>query len=192
MERGQFQYRGSQLTSIPTGGEVREVICDQCGALMTEKKATPEAPYNYEISGLKDIFLSGILVHVCPKCKAESAIIPKLAELHWVITKNLVERQELLKGREIRFLRKNVGLAACKFAALLGVSPSHLSRIENGKTFNLSETADKLARVIIMTANENENSRDILNHIAQNVIKQKRAKQHVVFKLEKNYWKQVA
>lgn len=50
---------------------------------------------------------------------------------------------------EIRFLRKSIGLKASELATLLGITPEHLSRCENGDRA-LSVAAEKLLRIIIL------------------------------------------
>lgn len=66
-------------------------------------------------------------------CPAEMPIIPRVCELHRVMADSLIGQPEPLSGDQIRFLRKSIGLAARKFAALLQVDPAHLSRVETGK-----------------------------------------------------------
>jgi transcriptional regulator with XRE-family HTH domain len=50
-------------------------------------------------------------------------------------------------GREIRYLRKHVGLSAKAFAGYLGVNPVSLSRIENGER-GVTSTVDRLVRLL--------------------------------------------
>jgi putative zinc finger/helix-turn-helix YgiT family protein len=169
--------------------------CHECGAALVERKATPENPYRYTISGLKDVFLCGISLYRCPTCDTESPVIPRIAELHRVISTALVQKASALRGEEVRFLRKNAGFKATDFAGLLGVGPEHLSRFENGKIANLGESADKLARAISMAqiARENEETvKDVLlrraDHLkARNLRGQKRH-----FKLASGTWKAAA
>ena len=162
--------------------------CDECGTKLIEWDSTPDEPYHFEMSGLKDVYLSGIKVLRCKKCKSNSPIIPRIVQLHDIIARTLVDQPELLSGDELRFLRKHAGLPANKFAALLEVDASHLSRVENGKTRSLGRPADKLARVLAMEASEQEYSRNILLTIADQRIQRK--KHHPpVFKLVKNKWR---
>src|SRR5712691_6300765 len=106
--------------------------CDICNAPMKERRATSQAPYYYALAGLPHVGLVGITVYECPGHSA-SPLIPRIGELHRVITEAFVHKPAPLTGVELRFLRKNAGLAAKKFAALLAVDPAHLSRVENGK-----------------------------------------------------------
>ena len=171
---------------------VREaMVCESCGAKMQLVRSTNEKPYRYLVSGVKDLFLVGILVASCPTCKEESPIIPKMAELHRVITISLMQKKESLRGDEIKFLRKNAGFAAQDFAALLGITPSHLSRIENGKTKQLGSSADRLARLVAQAHIKGDVTFEALRGLASQKLlhaKEQATGQREVFKLEKNRW----
>ncbi len=167
--------------------------CDQCGVQMVKKMATDTAPYGYAESGLDNVFLCGIIVHRCPQCRAESPVIPKIGELHRVIARVLVHKPTLLTGKELRFLRKNEGFPATKFSTLLEVDPSHLSRIENGRTKSLGASADRLARALVMAASSGEAAREVLLRLADELKKPRKTKRPgPVFKLERNRWKLAA
>jgi putative zinc finger/helix-turn-helix YgiT family protein len=169
------------------------MYCEKCQIEMEGRKATVQHPYAYDLSGLRNIFLAGILVRVCPRCHAEVPVIPRIAELHRVIARALVSKPALLNGEEIRFLRKQAGFPAQKFAALLGVSPEHLSRFENGHYLSLSKSADRLARAIATVANDGETARDVLLKIANELEKKgQMAEQRPLFSLEQNHWKAAA
>ena len=163
-------------------------VCDLCGGSMTLKKATMERPYHYVMSGLDTIFLAGIEVRYCTKCDVQVPIVPKVGQLHAAIAKYLVFKENLLSGKEIRFLRKNAGLAAKQFAALVEVDPAYLSRVENGKIENMGPATDKLARAVIVAANDGGDVRKLLLQIAGNRIRERRT----VFGLKKNHWEKLA
>jgi hypothetical protein len=95
--------------------------CELCGEVMVAKKATMAEPYRYQMSGLDNVFLASIDVRQCGKCGARVPVIPRIEQLHKAIARYLVFKKEMLSGKEIRFLRKNAGLAANQFAALLGL-----------------------------------------------------------------------
>ena len=92
--------------------------------------------------------LSGILVYRCPRCGGAAPLIPRIAQLHRMMAKILVEKPSALTGPEIRFLRKHAGFSAQEFANALGVDASHLSRVETSKPGyeKLGKPADRLAR----------------------------------------------
>jgi DNA-binding transcriptional regulator YiaG len=122
--------------------------CDRCEVTMTVRRATPKRPYLYSLSGLSTVFLSGIQVYTCPRCRGESPVIPRMAPLHRAIARDVIQKPALLTGEEVRYLRKFTGFPPKDFAEKLGTSPEHLSRIENGKTKHFGAATDKLVRVI--------------------------------------------
>lgn len=171
--------------------------CYECGSLVIRRIATLQKPYHYDLSGLKDVYLAGITVEYCPKCNTEAPVIPRIAELHAVIAKSLVDKPTLLTGEELRFLRKWAGFPAKQFAALLWIDASHLSRVENGKTRHLGAPVDKLARAMAMAASDKEFTKNILLHIAESRIQEKKGKRAgarrvPVFKLVSNRWNKAA
>jgi transcriptional regulator with XRE-family HTH domain len=89
--------------------------------------------------------------------------------LHQELARALARKPSFLSGEEIRFLRKHAGFPAQQFAALLGVSPEHLSRVENGHTSTLGSSTDRLARAIATIATNGEEARRILLRIADQV-----------------------
>src|SRR5215470_4997252 len=122
----------------------KKMVCSYCKAEMRKRHTTPEHPYLYRLSGLKNEMLTGIDVFTCPKCNIEMPVIPRAAQLQECIAEKLACKQEPLAGDEIRFLRKYAGLPAQTFARLIGIRPEHLSRIENGHTNNLGKPTDML------------------------------------------------
>ncbi len=162
--------------------------CELCNSEMEVRMATLEKPYRYDLSGLDNVLLAGIEVKECSKCDVRVPVIPKVPELHKVIANHLVFKQKLLTGKEIKFLRKNVGIAANRLAALLEIDPAHLSRVESGKTPNLGAAADKLARAVITAASDGEDVRKVLLKLAD----ERLDKQLTLFNLKKNHWEKIA
>lgn len=164
--------------------------CEECEGEAVEQIATTDKPYRFDVSGIKDLFLVGIKIEYCPKCKTESPIIPRIGELHEVIALDLIKKPGLLRGDELRFLRKFAGFPAKEFAALLDVGPSHLSRVENAKTAALSGSLDKLARALVAAARKEEQTKEILLRVADRKIKA--AKMAKRFTIESSRWKRAA
>jgi transcriptional regulator with XRE-family HTH domain len=126
--------------------------CDVCGSALESRRTTRETPYAYVIGGLPRVGLVGIIVRRCPTCMVDAPVIPKPGQLHQLLAKMFLHKAGPLAGDELRFLRKHAGLTAQTFAELLGIDPSHLSRVENGKTDSLGLTADRYARAIVSAA----------------------------------------
>jgi putative zinc finger/helix-turn-helix YgiT family protein len=162
--------------------------CEECRASLEKRIATDHRPYIYRASGLADVGLSGITVWICPKCSEESPEIPRIGELHRVIARALIQKQALLRGDEVRFLRKHVGIAAGEFATMLGVDRAHLSRVENGRTAAFGESTDRLVRGLALIAADEENGREALRALAHR-LHRSRTRSRRVFTLRSNRWR---
>jgi transcriptional regulator with XRE-family HTH domain len=92
-------------------------------------------------------------------------------------------------------LRKNAGLSAKRFSALLNIDPSHLSRIENGKRMFLGPPTDKLARFLAMAAIDQGYLQKALTGIADQRMESKKKVSKPpkpIFQLVRNHWKAAA
>jgi transcriptional regulator with XRE-family HTH domain len=165
--------------------------CSYCNIEMEKRRATEEQPYFYRLSGLDDLALVGIDVYTCPKCHAEAPIIPRVAQLHSAVADGLIRQPRMLKGSEIRFLRKHAGLPAREFAKLVGVSAEHLSRIENGHTESLGKPTDRLVRALTLTAKGGREARTTLLSIADGLKKGTKGgkREHASYALRRQGWR---
>jgi putative zinc finger/helix-turn-helix YgiT family protein len=89
--------------------------------------------YHYVESGLPNVWLTGVEIFEC-NCGENFAYIPCASELHRLIAEILLQKEEQLSGREIRFLRKHMGLKAKDFADKIGVMNVTVSRWEREET----------------------------------------------------------
>ena len=119
--------------------------CYNCGK---ETKVTTSKRYHYTASGLDNIYISGIFVYKC-KCGKTMAEIPKVEELHTFIAGKLLQKPSALIGKEIRFLRKRMGLKGVELAKQLGIDKVTVSRWENN-TVPIGPANDKLLRLIFL------------------------------------------
>ena len=182
--RSSYRIQGVERGNDP-------VTCEICSAPMTERRTTPSAPYKYTLAGLSHVGLVGIVVFECPHGHPSMPRIPRVGELHRVIAEAFVEKPQPLIGGELRFLRKNAGFSAQKFAALLRVDPAHLSRVENDKTA-MGSSMDRLARAVVVAAKDGEVREILLNEAADRLEKKRRRQQLPLFRLERNRWKEAA
>lgn len=163
------------------------MTCQTCGAGMTERRVTPAKPYRYELGGPENILLIGITVYECPQCGSVWPVIPRIEELHELISTLLLAKPGTLSGPELRFLRKHAGFPGKEFAELLGVTPTHLSRIENERSA-VSRQLDKLGRVLV-AASRDVNIKDVLLSVAKDLRSVKHATRTTpIFRLVKNRW----
>ena len=165
------------------------MTCDICHRPMRRRVTTLEHPYVYDLIGLDDISLIGIEVFACSRCRGESPVIPRIAGLHRVIARLLIEKPGLLDGPEVRFLRKFASLSGQLLAERLGITASRLSRVENrrGESVNLSAAADRYVRLIAMAVlDKKEAAARALERVEQ------RREWRRVFEVDGNRWREVA
>lgn len=103
--------------------------------------------YQYDLSGLENIFLDNIGVYSCIKCEIQMPVIPKVLKLHNTIAFAIVCKSSPLEGAEIRFLRKNLRIKSQDWAKLLRTDKSVYSRWENGSQ-SISAQSDLLIRYL--------------------------------------------
>ncbi len=121
--------------------------CRQCDSEMNVSIEN----YKYDASGLDNWTLEGIEVRHCPKCGEREAIIPRLDDLHRMIEVALAVKRERLLPKEIRFLRKGLGLSSSEFAKKIGVDPATVSRWESVENPTAMGTpAERLLRLLVI------------------------------------------
>ena len=117
------------------------MLCLNCENKKALKKQVTN--YKYKESGLDNVVLVDITVMKCELCGEECYNFGDLEQLHNKIAELLLKKADLLIGKEIRFLRKNLGYSGAMFAHLLGYSHETLSRIENASQ-KVTESFDRL------------------------------------------------
>lgn len=121
--------------------------CHECNSEMEESRGT----YHYMESGLDNVYLEGIYTYTC-SCGEFFPTIPNVVALQKVIGNAIIHKQGALNGKEIRFLRKNMGLKAKGLTEYLGVDKSTVSRWEN-KNQPLSKSNDRFIRLLYASFN---------------------------------------
>src|SRR4051812_5661564 len=93
--------------------------CYECGGKMEGHVGN----YKYTECGLDSVNLVNVLVFNCSnhQCGAIAAEIPAMSELHRAIMFQVIQKETLLSGEEIRFLRKMAGLSGVELSELLGL-----------------------------------------------------------------------
>lgn len=120
-----------------------KTICPNCGSKNIEKRTED---YLYKESGLDNVSLGGITVYKCKDCNEIMPEIPRIEDLHKIIALRIIETNEPLTGKEIRFLRKDMGLSSVELAKQFGVSKVTVSRWENDAE-KIGSANDKLIRL---------------------------------------------
>jgi putative zinc finger/helix-turn-helix YgiT family protein len=102
--------------------------------------------YHYLESGLDNVYLTNVCVSKCD-CGESFASIPAVIKLNGMIGRSIAKKKSRLNGKEIKFLRKNVGLNANALAEYIGVDKSTVSRWESGKQ-KIDKSNDRVIRII--------------------------------------------
>ena len=141
--------------------------CYECGNTMRGTIGN----YKYTECGLDSVNLVGIVIFHC-KCGAIVPQIPSMADLHRKIVFSLIEKETLLSGSEIRFLRKMAGLNGVQMSQLLGTHKTNLSKWENGK-LPITKRTDATLRLLCFTAmlqqlvRQNEEGKQLVPELAK-------------------------
>ncbi len=114
--------------------------CPECGNTISKKISN----YHYKESGLDNVYLQNIPVYEC-SCGISYPSIFRLPRLNELIARTLLKKPTLLRGPEIRFLRKNIYLSSKVFSRALGIGKTTLSKWENDIQQH-SENNDRLIR----------------------------------------------
>lgn len=124
-----------------------EIICMDCG--QAPLKAQTEN-IRYLEGGLPNVVLKDILVETCPACGMRFVTIPRMAELHRVMAKNVILKPGRLVNYEITFLRKTLGLDKKTFAAKMHVRIEQVSKWETRNApATISPSHDLALRLLV-------------------------------------------
>lgn len=128
---------------------VRNRICIECGEALRKERRD----YHFTESGLNNVVLKDVEMLVCDRCGIEIPRLPRLNDLMTTIALAIVAKPYKLEAQDVRFLRKFLDLTSERFAKILNVDKSHLSRVENGST-PVSDMADRLIRLVALGLGE--------------------------------------
>ena len=102
--------------------------------------------YHYIECGLDNVFLYNIpIVH--DQGGEQVVCIPRIHVLHKVIAQGIIIKNGLLSGKEIRFLRTEMGLKQSELAQIIGKDQQTIGRWERGEN-TPDKTTDILIRIM--------------------------------------------
>jgi putative transcriptional regulator len=139
--------------------------CEECGETM---KVLEGQRYHYTESGLDNVILESVSVYTCPDGHEQAPIIPVIEELHAAIARAVALKPAPLTGAEVRFLRKELGYSARKWAALMRVDPATLSRWESDEQ-KIGTQSDLLTRLYFFRLYEEQRGRIVPGEVAGRV-----------------------
>lgn len=138
------QYNGSTTHAIKSNQSGMEIRCEICGGSTEVRKGQT---YHYIECGLNNVYLDNIELRVCKACGTATPRLRRILDLHATIARAVALKSGLLKGAEIRFLRKQLALSAQAWAALLRIDRATLSRWESGDQ-QIGPQSDALIRLL--------------------------------------------
>lgn len=99
-------------------------------------------------SDLPHVIVDGVELGRCSNCGETFTSFPRWSDLSKRVVAALIAKPSRLMPGELRFLRQVMGLKAQSLAEVLGVTPSQISRWENGAV-PISGLADRLFRMVV-------------------------------------------
>ena len=118
----------------------------ECGDQVTAFRGD----YLFLESGLDNVTLRGVKLLKCNKCGNVTPVLSKINELMRVIASAVVLQPSSLTGKQIRYLRKYIGLTGEQFGKKLGLTKEHISRLETEK-HSVGEQTDRLIRYLAIS-----------------------------------------
>lgn len=109
-----------------------------------------QEPYHYTESGLDNVYLHNI--HVIQDIAGEKVIyIPRVNQLHKLIAQAIINKTGLISGKEVRFLRSEMGYFQKDFSKILEIDEKkYLSWEEKGVV--VEKSVDALLRLHVSAA----------------------------------------
>jgi DNA-binding XRE family transcriptional regulator len=128
-----------------------EVIrCPKC--TKDSVRVHPVEKYQYRESGLDNVLLvgGGVLEYVCQKCAYKGIAVQKEPQLLQVIALDLLLRPALLRGKELRYLRRQCDLTQDQLASKLGVRRGAIIKWEAGKIDDAEHSRQIYLRIVLL------------------------------------------
>src|ERR1700734_2391307 len=89
--------------------------------------------YRYTDGGLDNVMIEGVNF-VADDAGEECVLIPNVNGLHKTIGHGIVARRGSMSGRELRFIRTEMGMTQAQLAEMLHREPLAVSRWERGES----------------------------------------------------------
>src|SRR6185295_14124885 len=102
-------------------------------------------PYRYTEGGLDDVIIEGIQI-LGDDSGEECVTIANVNGLHRAIAHGIVRRRSGMTGREMRFLRSELGMTQAELAAMVHREPLAVSRWERGES-PIDSNAEAIVRL---------------------------------------------
>lgn len=107
---------------------------------------TEQQPYHYTECGLDNVFIYGM--NPITDDKGEKVFsIPKINKLHKSITEDIVSKQAMIAGKELRFIRTRMGLTQSELAKIIHKDHQTVGRWEREETL-IDQNAELIIRLL--------------------------------------------
>lgn len=107
--------------------------------------------YVYRECGLDNVVVKGCTFHI-DDAGDDTVTIPNVRDLHRAIASGIVSKPSSLSGRELRFLRTEMGMTQAELAALVHREALAISRWERGEVELIDANAEAMIRLIAKEA----------------------------------------
>jgi len=114
----------------------------------THTDCAEKPPFHYRACGLDNVYLRSGYEQKIVGGETYTAV-QDADELHTAIAEHLVLRRKLLRGQEVRFLRKFLGWTQADAGDALGVSDQSVARYEKDQVA-LEGSTDRLFRLYVL------------------------------------------
>ena len=119
--------------------------CSGCG----KKAKARRANYRYDEIGAP-VVLKNAQISECAACGTREPIVRDKKRLMDAITFAVASQPWKLRGADVRFLRKYLGMTGLAFGKLVQVEPETLSRWENDQQ-DIGKNSDRLIRFVVVS-----------------------------------------
>ena len=122
-------------------------LCEVCRK--GEIESTVLSEFSDDTFGLPVTLINCVVEEKCPCCGDVTVEIMEEDKLSTAIAMARILIPMKFSGKEIRFLRKALGLKAKEFAKLIGITPETVSRWESGQTAGIGGFTDMGIRFVV-------------------------------------------
>ena len=102
--------------------------------------------YHYTACGLDDVYIEGVRISVDHEGQ-ETISIPLVRKMHCEITRRILTQEYKMSGKELRFIRSELGKTIDEMADILSCRPATIEKWERGEA-SIKTVHDKLVRCV--------------------------------------------
>lgn len=121
---------------------------DEGAMQFVHSECAEKAPFQYRACGLDNVYLTSGYEQKIVRGETYTAVM-EADDLHKAIAEHLVLRRKVLRGQEVRFLRKLLGWTQADAGDALGLSDQSVARYEKDQGI-LEGSSDRLFRLYVL------------------------------------------